>query len=154
MLSSEGSLAPHTPHCPCREHRRSGFFHFFAPRCLQDAFKMPSFFHYFFDIVFNRFLSQLGPNLTPTWPQLGPQIHPKTHPRAVKNRSEITSYFWSVFWLICHRFFIDFRCQNQPKIYQKSLNKSPQQHNNQKLKNAKKQVVFQCFWLLRPCMLC
>ena len=71
-----------------------------ASRCLQDAFKMQSFSHSFFDIVFYRFLSQLGPhlaptwpqlgpNLAPTWPQLGPQIHPKTHPRPIlKRKSE------------------------------------------------------------------
>ena len=57
-----------------------------ASRCLQDAFKMQSFFHSFFDIVFYRFLSQLGSNLAPTWPQLGPQIHPKTHPRPILER--------------------------------------------------------------------
>ena len=81
------------------------------PNSLQDVFKMQSFFHSFFDIVFYRFLSQLGPNLAPTWPQLGPQIHPKTHPRAIKNRSQIASYFWSVFWSIFHQFCIDFRPQ-------------------------------------------
>ena len=56
------------------------------PNSFQDAFKMQSFFHSFFDIVFYRFLSQLGPNLAPTWPQLGPQIHPKTHPRPILER--------------------------------------------------------------------
>ena len=55
-------------------------------RFLQDVFKMQSFFHSFFDIVYYRFLSQLGPNLAPTWPQLGPQIHPKTHPRPILER--------------------------------------------------------------------
>ena len=79
--------------------------------------------------IFDRFWSQLGPNLAP-------KIHPKTHPRAIKNRSQIVSYCWSVFWLIFHRFFIDFRPQNHSKIYQKSSLKSSQEHINKKLKTS------------------
>ena len=37
-IRAEGSLAPHTPHCPSPETVRSDFFTF----SLQDGFKMPS----------------------------------------------------------------------------------------------------------------
>ena len=128
-IRAEGSLAPHTP-------RR----HLTKPRGQNGFFILDHFFCFFlidfFDIVFYRFLSQLSPNLAPTWPQLGAQIHPKTHPRAIKNRSQIASYFWFVFWSIFHWFSIDFRCQNRQKIYQKSTPKSSQEHINKKIKTS------------------
>ena len=85
-IRAEGSLAPHTPHCPCPETVRSDFFHFFGPRWLQDAFKMPSRCNLFLILFLTSFFIDFYPNLAPTWPQLGPQIHPKTHPRPILER--------------------------------------------------------------------
>ena len=112
-----------------------------ASRCLQDAFKMQSFFHSFFNIVFVDFY----PNLDPTWPQLGPQIHPKTHPRAVKNRSQIASYFWSVFWLIFssifHRFSMPKSTKNLSKINPKIIPRAQLPKYQKSIKNVKLSTI-------------
>ena len=112
-----GLDAPHTPHCPCPAPARSELFHFFAPRWLQDAFKMSIFFHYFFDIVFNRFLSQLGPNLAPKSTPKSTQEPPKINPKS--------QYIFDLFF---DRFFIDFPSIFDAKINQKSIKNQSQNH--------------------------
>ena len=92
-----------------------------ASRCLQDAFKMQSFFHSFFDIVFYRFLSQLGPNLAPTWPPNPSQNPPKSHQKSIPNR---------ILFLICFLidFCIDFLLILDAKINQKSIRNQSENH--------------------------
>ena len=86
-IRAEGSLAPHTPHCPCPESVRSDFFHFFGPRWLQDAFKMPSRCNLFFILFLTSFFIDFYPNLAPTWPQLGPNLAPKSTPKPIQEPS-------------------------------------------------------------------
>ena len=96
----------------------SDFFTF----SLQDGFKMPSrclqdaiFFHSFFDIVFYRFLSQLGPNLAP-----------KSTPKPTQEPSKIDPKSHLIFDLFFDRFFIDFSSIFDPKITPKSIKNQSQ----------------------------
>ena len=117
----EGSSCPSYSPLPMSCPRGVGFVSLFrskmASRCLQDAFKMPSFFHYLFDIVFNRFLSQLGPNLAP-----------KSLPKPIQEPSKIDPKSHLIFDLFFDRFFIDFSSIFDPKINQKSIKNQSQDH--------------------------
>ena len=73
---------------------------------------------------------------------------------SVQNSSKIESCFWSLFWSIFDWFFIDFRSQNPPKINKKSINKSPQHHNNKKSKKLILYCILQYNRALGYVMLC
>ena len=89
--------------------------------------------------------SDFGANLAPIWPPTWAQNRSKIVPRALRNPSQIASCFRSLFGSILDRFLIDFRAQNQSKTNQKSINKSSQQHNNQKSKKCQKCNTYATF---------
>ena len=93
--------------------------------------------------IFDRFWSQLGPNLAP-----------KSTPKSTQEPSKIDPKSHLIFDLFFDRFFIDFRCQNQPKIYQKSIPKSSQEHINKKLKTSILYCNLQYIRALGYVMLC
>ena len=69
-----------------------------ASRCLQDAFKMHFCFHFSFDIVLYRFLTQLGPNLPPTWYPKPSQIPPKINKKSIWKDDEIFGGILEASW--------------------------------------------------------
>ena len=89
--------------------------------------------------------ADFGANLAPIWPPTWSQNRSKIIPRALRNPSQIASCFRSLLGSILDRFSIDFRAQNQSKIEQKSINKSSQQHNNQKSKKCQKRNTYATF---------
>ena len=93
--------------------------------------------------IFDRFWSQLGPNLAP-----------KSTPKPIQEPSKIDPKSHLIFDLFFDRFFIDFRCQNEPKIYQKSTPKSSQEHINKKLKTSILYCNLQYIRALGYVMLC
>ena len=89
-------------------------------------------------IFWHRLGTPFPPILVPTWPQLGPQLGPKIHQKSIQEPSKIHPNLHLIFdpffnWFV-DRFVVEFRFPNGSKINQKSINKSSQQHNNQKIK--------------------
>ena len=69
-IRTEGSLAPHTPHCHPPESAWSDFFNFFAPRWVLDEF-------------WGGFGGQVGAKLGPSWDQIGIKIDKKSIQKSI-----------------------------------------------------------------------
>ena len=137
----ERSLAPHTPHCPCPARRGVGFFLFFrskmASRCLQDAFKMQSFFHFFLI----SFCSDFYPNLAPTWSQLAPNLEPKSFQNPSQEPSKTHPKSHHILNDFLDGFLMDFWLPKPSKINKKSNTNSTQQHNNHNIEKPINLVI-------------